>query len=482
MTLSAGYSSVSKYEIRKPKCEGNPKLEIRDPKGKGGSGLSAFGVRALDLFRISRLVFRVFSFTLCVMAFVLDGARVYSQQKDFEIRSADVLDVRRSGAQQIQALIGKVHMVQPSASGEVKIWCDSAFRNMQTNVVDLFGHVKIVRDSVTLTSNEGMYYGNDRRAVMPKGILLSRGRMVLTSRYGEYWANDKRVYFRGEVHVVDSTSSTWSDTLTYFEQEEKSIAVGRVRVFNPENNLTVFGDSLVHFDKAKYTIIPKNPRLMQIDTVAGGMLDTLLIVSALMEAYQDSLQRFLARGQVEMARTDFAARCGDATYFYKRDRIVLRQQPVVWHAENQISGDSIVITTRDKKLQSVYVRGRSMAISRADSIHTARFDQLSAREITLRFRNGKIVQIDADRTATSLYYLFEGGSANGANRSSGDQILMEFRGGKLDRIKIVGGVEGKYYPERMIAKHERAYNLEGFRWITDRPRRRQLSIVHESYD
>jgi hypothetical protein len=284
------------------------------------------------------------------------------------------------------------------------------------------------------------------------------------------------------VHVVDSTSSTWSDTLTYFELEEKSIAVGRVRVFNPENNLTVFGDSLVHFDKAKYTIVPKNPRLMQIDTVAVGMLDTLLIVSALMEAYQDSLQRFLARGQVEMARTDFAARCGEATYFYKRDRIVLRQQPVVWHAESQISGDSIVITTKDRKLQSVYVRGRSMAVSRADSIRTARFDQLTAREITIRFKNGKIVQIDADRTATSLYYLFDGGSANGANRSSGDQILMEFRDGKVDRIKIVGGVEGNYYPERMLVKHERAYNLDGFRWITDRPRRRQLSIIHESYD
>jgi hypothetical protein len=46
----------------------------------------------------------------------------------------------------------------------------------------------------------------------------------------------------------------------------------------------------------------------------------------------------------------------------------------------------------------------------------------------------------------------------------------------------VGGVEGNYYPERMLVKHERAYNLDGFRWITDRPRRRQLSIIHESYD
>jgi lipopolysaccharide export system protein LptA len=455
---------------------------MRDPDERRSGGISASGLRALDLSRTARLVFRGFSFALCVIAFVLDGTRAYSQQKDFEIRSADVLDVRRFGAHQIQALIGRVHMVQPSASGEVKIWCDSAFRNMQTNVVELFGHVKIVRDSVTLTSSEGTYSGNKRLIVMPKGILLNRGQTVLTSRYGEYWADDKVVYFRREVHVVDSTSSTWSDTLTYFEAEEKSIAVGRVRVTNPENNLTIFGDSLVHFGKAKYTIVPKNPRLMQIDTVAGGMLDTLLIVSALMEAYQDSLQRFLARGQVEMARTDFAARCGEATYFYKRDRIVLRQQPVVWSAENQISGDSIVITTKDRKLQSVYVRGRSMAVSHADSIHAARFDQLSAREITLRFRNGKIAQIDAERTATSLYYLFDGGLPNGANRSSGDQILMEFRDGKLDRIKIVGGVEGKYYPERMIAKRERAYNLDGFRWITNRPKRTQLSIVHQSYE
>jgi hypothetical protein len=244
----------------------------------------------------------------------------------------------------------------------------------------------------------------------------------------------------------------------------------------------VFGDSLVHFDQRKYTIVPKNPRLMQIDTAASGGLDTLLIIGSQMEAYQDSLQRFVAVGKVEMARTDFAARCGEATYFYKRDRIILRQQPVVWNAGNQVTGDSIVITTRDRKLQSVYVRGRAMAVSQADSLNKSRFNQLSARELTLHFKDGKINEIDADRTATSLYYLFDGAAPNGVNRSSGDRIVMEFVAGKIDRIKIVGGVEGRYFPEKMIAKHEKDYNLDGFRWITDRPRRKLLSIVHEAYD
>ena len=431
---------------------------------------------------VSHLVFRICSVVCLGVILLIACDRAVAQQKDFEIRAADVLNVRRVGTQQIQALIGRVHMIQPSPSGDVKIWCDSAFRNMQSNIVNLYGHVKIVRDSVTLTSTEGTYSGNDRKAVMPTDITLTRGRMVLTSKYGEYWANEKTSFFRGDVHVVDSASSTWSDALTYYEADEKSVAVGRVRVTSPENNLTVFGDSLVHFDKDKYTIVPKNPRLMQIDTTATGGLDTLLIVSSQMEAYQDSLQRFVAKGSVEMARSDFAARCGEATYFYQKERIVLRHQPVVWNGGNQVSGDSIVIRTKDRKLQSVYVRGRAMAISRADSLSKVRFNQLSAREVTLNFREGKITQIDADRTATSLYYLADGNTPNGVNRSSGDRILMDFLLGKIDRIKIIGGVEGRYFPEKMIAKRESEYNLDGFRWITDRPHRKRLTIVHESND
>jgi lipopolysaccharide export system protein LptA len=467
--------SVSKYEIR------NTQPAIRDSKGLNNRGVLAIRHRPSELFGIPNVSFGIIVLEILLLCCAPTG-RLSAQQKDFEIRAAEVLNVRRVGTQQIQALIGNVHMVQPSASGDIKIWCDSAFRNMQTNVADLFGHVKIVRDSMTLTSTEGTYSANDRRVVLPKNIHLTRGRMNLTSQYGEYWANDKHAYFRGDVHVVDSASSTWSDELTYFESEDKSIAVGRVRVSSTENNLTVFGDSLVHFDKQKYSIVTKNPRVMQIDTTASGDLDTLIIAGTRMEAFQDSLQRFIASGNVEMARSDFAARCGEATYFYKRERIILRQQPVVWHAENQVSGDSIVISTRDRKLQSVYVRGRAIAVSRADTLNKTRFNQLSAREVTLRFSEGKISRIDADRTATSLYYLFDGLAPNGANRSSGDRIVMEFAAGKIDRIKIVGGVEGRYFPERMIAKHEGNYNLDGFRWRSDRPRRKLLTIVHGSYD
>lgn len=408
---------------------------------------------------------------------------VHAQQKAFEVLPpTQVLDVRTVGDQQIQVLIGTVHMVQTSPTGNVTIWCDSALRNLQTSIVQLFGHVRIVRDSTTLTSTEGLYFGNERRAELPKGVRLTRGRMVLTSERGRYWANEKREEFYGSVHAIDSTSSTLSDSLTYFEDEEKSIGVGNVSIFSQENNLTVFGDSVIHYEKRKVTVVPKRPKLMQVDSTSDGVIDTLVVTSSFMEAFQDTSSYFNARGRVEMARTDFAARCGEAIYFLKGDRVILRSKPVVWHAENQLTGDSILVRTNERKLESVFVHGHAFAVSRVDSVHRTRYNQLSAREITMHFQSGKIVGIDADRTATSLYYLFDGLEPNGVNRSSGDRILMEFVGGKIDRIKIVGGVEGKYFPEHMIMNHEHEYNLDGFSWIPDRPKRIQLRLVHDSYE
>ena len=420
---------------------------------------------------------------LLLLGGVISTGWVYAQQKAFEVLPpTQVLDVRSVGTQQIQALIGTVHMVQPSPTGKVTIWCDSALRNLQTNVVQLFGNVKIIRDSVSLSSNYGLYFGDERRAEMPNGVRLTRGRMVLTSSRGKYWANEKRSEFYGSVHVVDSSSSTDSDSLTYFENEGKSISVGNVSIFSPENNLTVFGDSVIHFEQRKYTVVPRRPRLMQIDSTSSGGIDTLLVTGSFMEAFQDTSSYFIARGRVEMARTDFAARCGDAVYFLKGDRVILRNKPVVWHAENQLTGDSIVVRTRERKLETVFVHGHAFAVSRVDSVHRMRYNQLSAREITMHFLNGKIVGSDADRTATSLYYLFDGAEPNGVNRSSGDRILMEFVSGKIDRIKIVGGVEGRYFPEHMIMNREHEYNLDGFSWIPDRPKRKQLRMVYDSYE
>ncbi len=419
-------------------------------------------------------------FSRCILlVWMLWTLPLFSQQERvIELRSANELRGKVINGEEVRELIGNVHFVQPSnTGGPVRVWCDRALRYMKQNKVELFGNVRLIRDSIVLRSQEGVYFGDEQRARMVRGVILERGGSTLTARTGDYWTKEKRAVFVREVVVRDSISETRCDRLEYYEEEERSVAIGKVRVVSLENNTTVLGDSLIRFDKTRYSIVPKNPLFVQVDTT-DGVIDTLLIKSKVMEAYQDTARRFIATGDVAVVRSDVAARSAKAHYFYQDDVIVLQGQPIVWHEQNQITGDSIVVTLSNRRLRTVFVSGRAMAVSRADSINLSRFDQLTGRSMTFHFENDKINRIEVEQTATSLYYLYDDTKPNGANRSSGDRITIEFTDGKIDRIKIIGGVEGRYFPEEMLWGREPSYNLDGFKWRTDRPQRKQLEIVN----
>jgi len=398
-----------------------------------------------------------------------------------ELKSANELNVRTIGGEEVRDFVGNVHFVQPAENGGiVNLWCDRALQFVRLRRIECYGNVKVTRDSTILTAPEGTYYDGTRHAKMIKGVRLERPRMVLTAVEGDYDTGEKRAHFRGNVVVTDSLSVTACDDLTYFETDDRSISVGHVSIVGRQDAVTVYGDSLVHYGTIDYTIVPLNPKLVQVDTTGGGLPDTLVVTSRMMEAFRDTSLRYVARDSVVIARDDLAAICGDAVYRPAEGLVILRKQPVVWYDVNQISGDSIAVRLRHHRLESVYVHGRAMAISRADTSSAERFDQLTGREITLYFSQGGIERIEAERQATSLYYLFDRDLPNGANKSSGDSIIVNFQDGLVDRIKVVGGVEGEYLPEPMIrGGREQLYNLDGFKWYANRPRRRGVTITWE---
>jgi lipopolysaccharide export system protein LptA len=400
-----------------------------------------------------------------------------------ELRSADELEVHEVNGEEVRELIGNVHFIQLSEEGDsIFVWTDRAMRYMVRDAIELFGHVRIVRGDATLRSSVGMYYSNDKKAEMPRGVTLEQEGVVLTAWRGTYWVDEDRAFFEGDVVLVDSVSRTTSDALTYYEADERAVAVGNVRVQSLKDNVTILGDSLVHYRNTGTSIVPKNPTLIQIDTSSVSEGDTLVIVSQHMEAYRDTADRFVAVGDVKIVRGDLSSRCERAIFDRTHDLMILQEDPVVWQGENQMTGDSIVATVKENELRRLRVIGRAMAISRSDSVFRQRFNQLTGQEIILSFKQRKLQEIEVLRNATSLYYLYEESEPNGVNRSSGDRIRIDFVDGSIDRITVIGGVEGTYAPEAMVANRESEFNLDGFRWIEQRPSRNQFSIALKSYD
>jgi hypothetical protein len=92
------------------------------------------------------------------------------QSKIIELRSADTLKGRTIKGEDVRELIGRVHFDQiASEGGLVNVWCDRALRFMKQNIIELYGNVKVIRDSVTIRSKEGVYYAERRMMEGKKG-------------------------------------------------------------------------------------------------------------------------------------------------------------------------------------------------------------------------------------------------------------------------------------------------------------------------
>jgi len=405
----------------------------------------------------------------CILDFVIvlaaTNTMLAQSEKVVVLDHADSLIGLVIDGEQARQLVGNVRFHQDN----IIVTCRRAVQYRESNKITFEGEAEVWDGKMRMVGSRGVYYGDTKIAEAFERVMLEESTTTLKAAYGKYFAEEKRAYFSTDVSVEDPISLMLCNELTYFREEQKSIAVGSVKITNNRNGLNIYGNHFENFKKQKFSRMTEQPMVVQIDTLSDGKRDTLIVRSKIMEAYQDTLERLIATDSVTITRGELAAEAGVCSFFTVLDSMILHKSPVIWystgeHGDNQVSGDSIFIKLQKRKLETVYVRGDAFTISRADSIYRNRFHQMTGQEIILRFSGDQIYSIDVDRTATSLYYLFDKARGNGVNKSTGDHVTILFSEGKVDALKVIGGTEGQYFPEKMILKRENDYNLPGFNW------------------
>ena len=383
---------------------------------------------------------------------------------------ADTLHVRRIGEEDVRELIGRVLLTQDAT----RVRCDRALEYMRTGLFLLFGNVVVTDDTLTLRAPRGTYDRPRRRAEVFDRVDLEEGGTRLRAGYGEYFAGERRAFFHTHVVVVDSSSVVHADTLDYWRETRRSRARGNVVVESPADRLTITGGLLDHDPGRLYSRMTVRPLMVQVDSSGGGRFDTLQVRGLVLEAYRDSTHRLIARDSVSLLRADLAARARYACYYTARDSIVLRSSPVIWYRDTQVAGDSIDVLMERRKIRRLLVNGNAFAVSRSDSLHPERFDQIAGDRLRMLFGAEGLSRTEVEGRAVSLYHLYDDTLANGLNKTSGDRIVIRFAGGKAERIAVYGGVEGQYFPENMVRGRDAEYALPGFVWRADRPRMERM--------
>ena len=448
-----------------------------------------------------------------ILLIALLSTAVIAQENSERIKVVgDSLVGKVINGESVREIYGNVQLTQ----GNVFISCDKAIQYIARNDAVLEGNVIAIQDSMTISTSEGYYFGDQRKTSSSTGITLDDKKVVLQAKNGEYFFDDHKAIFKSNVSLFDTSMTLFSDELVYFRDEDRAVATGNVRIVDAnneisadtlvhfrntkisiadnnvkikslKNNTIIYGNHLEDYPKKKYTLINENPLLIQYDTTNVSEseieIDTLIIKAEKMEAFRDSSNTFKAIDSVKILKGKFAS-INDFTLYLRNDDIIITNkisedaaEPVLWYENSQLTGDSVTIFIRDDKISQLDVTGKAFMLSQ-NKIYPDRYDQTSSTNLHLYFAENKLKRAEFVGDVLSIYYLYEEEEANGLTKSSAKNVTIVFENNEVNEVRLYGSPSSEFYPEIDVTGNEKAFTLPKFIFYPNRPVKEELLKIN----
>jgi lipopolysaccharide export system protein LptA len=443
---------------------------------------------------------------------------IYYGKQDFieaygsvRVKQGDSLDmtskyVEYSGKTQLAYASGDVVLIDPTS----KLYTDILYFDRIKQQAFYNQKGKVVRDtSGTITSTIGHYYMNVKKYQFTDNVKLVNPEYVIDTDRLDFYTVSGYAFLYGPTTITSDTSIIYCERGFYNTNNDTGYFVKKSRIDYDER--TIIGDSL-YFDRNKNFASATN-NIKVTDTLNNSIIkghyaevfrakDSVFITKralAITKQENDSIfihsdtlmitgppdQRIVrAFYNAKMYKSDLSGKADSIHMnqntgltqlinFYdtdSEDTFSKRRHPVLWHHENQITGDSIHLISNPKteSLDSLKVFENAFVISK-DSLG-AGYNQISGKKLDGLFKENELHTIDVIKNAESIYFLRNADNELvGIDKSKSGKMRIWVSENKIDELRKINQIDGKTYPEDDFPENERI--LKGFVWReTEHPR------------
>ncbi len=183
--------------------------------------------------------------------FLLGAVPDLTAQKKIQYR-ADSLIVNKKNGETYRKLWDNVVFKQKSTT----IYCDSSFFYPARNIMEAYGRVRIVDDSVVITSRKLFYDGNERKARLRDNVIYTRGERQLFTDFLDYDLETEVAQYFNNGKLVDTTNTLISEIGYFYAQQNYALFWNEVVLTAP--NYVLEADTLRYntITKVAYTYGP----------------------------------------------------------------------------------------------------------------------------------------------------------------------------------------------------------------------------------
>lgn len=345
---------------------------------------------------------------------------------------------------------------------------DSLLYNTQSEVARFIAET-FIRDSSnrTITTKEGFYDTRNRKAEFGLRPIIQDGKTKIVADRVAFDDSTGISQAEGNAIVIDSTQQT-------------VIIAGKIFRNNKTESILAFNKPLMIVKEQEDSVY------ITADTLFSARLtdlyvskdsiktDTIKTVKVVDTKTKDSTNRYFeAFYHVRVFSDSVQSVCDSLFYSFKDSIFRLYKDPVVWSKENQVTGDTILLFTKDKKADRFKVFDNSLLVSK---VQAEFFNQIKSLRMDGYLTDGSIDSVRARGNAECIYYIQnEDSSFTGINQSASDIIDIYFAPdstGKdkgLRRVVFRSAVKGTVWPMR--SKTAAEMRLRNFQWLdTRRPK------------
>ena len=351
---------------------------------------------------------------------------------------------------------------------ELTLYTDSLNYDRKANIGYYFKGGKIVDTTNVLTSTNGKYYPDKDIAVFQNKVVLNNKDFDLFSDTLKYQTVDKIAYILGPSDIVQDSTRIYSeygwyntikdnaklidnshirdlegrrlsaDTLYYNQRTGGAEGFKNVALRDSSEALLLKGNYGLYNEKTNKGFITKKATLIDFSSV-----DSMFITSDTIfyDASDDENTHLKAYYNVQSWHIDFQSLCDSLYYNSKDSTFQMFGAPILWNENNQITGATIKMYTKNENIDKVDIIGSAFIYSKED---TLAINQVSGKHITAYLNDGKLYKADVSGNALSVYFVEEDSKNKeddapteyvGINKAESSELHLYF--GEKNQIKKI---------------------------------------------
>lgn len=326
------------------------------------------------------------------------------------------------------------------------------------------------------------FYGDTALLIVYDDTTHIDSTIVLTT-FGEYNSDKETVFSNTRPLIYTKTQFFTGDTIFYDKKEKNGYAYNNIYVEDTSENIFLNCDSIVltTIDTVSTAIVTANLLVRQVDKE-----DTLHFHSDTLRIVMDTsfeVRELFAFNHCKFYRNDIQGACEFAHYNRSDSSMMMLNRPVLWAENSQMTSDTIILITDEKKINTLFMRPNTFIVQNSDTTTSEFFNQVSGKNLVGYFNNNKIYYAEIDGNTRSIYYLWDENKKKktkeltGVNIGLSKLLHLYFEKGELKKMSAVTDAEFFMDNYNNISQEEK--QLKGFIYLeNDRPKTKEDIFIH----